>query len=111
MSSSVVLDGNLVPNLTTLSAATMTTQLTQHNTGRYLLWMQWALRQCGTYTDPIDGHWRPTMQTALDEIRGNNYDDGHGTYAPLTGPTVSKAFLSAFFADYLDTPDNKTVVA
>jgi hypothetical protein len=51
------------------------------------------------------------MQTALDEIRGNNYDDGHGTYAPLTGPTVSKAFLSAFFADYLDTPDNKTVVA
>lgn len=108
---SVVYDGNLLPNITNLSAASMSTTIANHGNGRYMLWLQWALRQTGEYTDPVDGHYRASVQTSLDAVRASSYDDGHGTYAPLTGPTVSRTFLAAFFADYLDTPDTKNIVA
>lgn len=78
---------------------------------RALCYLQWALARTGDYAGPVDGTMRPTVQAALDACRGAQYDDGKGTYAPITGPTVSKAFLTALFADYLDTPTPKAVVA
>lgn len=68
---------------------------------RAFVYVQHALAEHGAYAGPVDGQYRDSFVTALEQAWGDNY--GTSTYAPdpATGK-VSTAFVKALLTDYLD---------
>lgn len=105
--------GVVKDDISAISAADVSGQLAAKTYGRSLLYLQWALYNAvnpASYPGlKVTGEYNADTQRALDDVRGGQY--GTSTYAPLTGPTVSRAFLAALLTDYGDFPTPHTVVA